>query len=652
LTGLLLDTELTAEQREYAETVRASSDALLTIINDILDFSKIEAGKLELEHQPFDLRECLESALDLVATRATEKGVDLAYLVDDQVPAGVYGDVTRLRQVLVNLLSNAVKFTEQGEVVIAVEARRTEKAEDGRTHEQDGHESAFYELHFAVRDTGIGISEEGKARLFRSFSQVDTSTTRRYGGTGLGLAISKRLAELMGGTMWVDSQPGAGSTFHFTLLAQPAPARWRPYLETSQPYLAGKRLLIVDDNETNRSILTLQTQSWGMLPYAYPSGKEALAQVQAGVLFDVAILDIQMPDMDGLMLAEQIRRSRNAQVLPLVMLTSLGRREIETRGVEFAAFLNKPIKPSQLYNALLSIFAEQARPAPALKPTEAKGVQFDALLGQRLPLRILLAEDNTVNQKLALRLLERMGYRADVVANGLEVLEALQRQRYDMILMDVQMQEMDGLEASRTIHEGWPAEEHPRIVAMTANAMQGDREECLAAGMDDYLTKPIQIKALQEAVERVGLWARVHRRLTSPLSPVKTAPLTLEAEEQAELDPALDPTVLVELRQFQGEGELDIVQELAEAFQFETPPLLETLRQAVTEGQPEQLRRAAHNLKGSSNNLGALTMAALSTELETLGKNGTVAGAAELVTRLEQEYQHVCRALATEIARA
>jgi PAS domain S-box-containing protein len=652
MSGLLLDTSLSTEQREYAETVRASSDALLTIVNDILDFSKIEAGKLELERQPFDLRECVESALDLVATGATEKGVDLAYLLDDQVPAAIYGDVTRLRQILVNLLSNAVKFTEKGEVVIAVEARRTEKMEDGRTHRQDDHESTFYEVHFAVRDTGIGISEEGQARLFRSFSQVDASTTRRYGGTGLGLAISKRLAELMGGTMWVDSQLGVGSTFHFTLLAETAPARWRPYLESSQPHLAGKRLLIVDDNETNRSILTLQAQAWGMLPYAYATGQEALAQVQAGVPFDVAILDMQMPDMDGLILAEQIRRSRNAQVLPLVMLTSLGRREIDTQAVEFAALLHKPIKPSQLYNVLVSIFAEAEQARPVLKPTGAAGGQFDAGLSQRLPLRILLAEDNTVNQKLALRLLERMGYRADVVANGLEVLEALQRQRYDVILMDVQMPDMDGLEASRAIHEGGPAEQRPRIIAMTANAMQGDREECLAAGMDDYLTKPIQIKALQEALERVGLWARVHRRPTLPLSPVQAAPLTLEAEEQTELDPALDPTVLVELRQFQGEGELDIMQELAEAFQFETPPLLETLRQAVAEGQPEQLRRAAHNLKGSSNNLGARTMAALSAELETLGKNGTVAGAAELVTRLEQEYQHVCRALATEIARA
>jgi CheY-like chemotaxis protein len=348
------------------------------------------------------------------------------------------------------------------------------------------------------------------------------------------------------------------------------------------------------------------------------------------------------------MLTEQLRHSRNSQALPLVMITSLGRRDIDTQGVEFAALLHKPLKPSQLYNALVSIFAEQEQARAVLKPIGATGGQFDAGLSQRLPLRILLAEDNTVNQKVALRLLERMGYRADVVANGLEVLEALQRQRYDVILMDVQMSDMDGLEASRAIHEGWEAWQRPRIIAMTANAMQGDREECLAAGMDDYLTKPIQIKALQEALERVGLLARIHRRPTSPLSPVQTAPLTLESEKQAEPGPALDLAVLAELRQFQGEGEPDIVQELAEAFQFETPPLLEVLHQAVAEGQPEQLKRAAHNLKGSSNNLGARTMAALSAELETIGKNGTVEGTAELVTRLEQEYQRVCQALASE----
>src|SRR2546429_824536 len=647
MTGLLLDTSLSAEQREYAEMVRSSSDALLTIINDILDFSKIEAGKLELERQPFDLRECVESALDLLTTRATEKGLDLAYLLDDQVPAAMYGDVTRLRQILVNLLSNAVKFTQEGEVVLSAEARRT--GEDGGAHTQEWNGGSVYKVHFAVRDTGIGISEEGMNRLFQSFSQVDASTTRRYGGTGLGLAISKRLAELMGGTMWVGSEPGVGSTFHFTILAQAALARTHPYQDPNQPHLAGKRILIVDDNATNRSIFTLQTQSWGMLPHACASGREALAQVQAGASFDVAVLELQMPEMDGLTLAEQIHRYLDGQMLPLVMLTSLGRREVDTRGIEFAAFLNKPIKPSQLYNTLISLCAEQEHIQPLLRRADTADLQFDAMLGERLPLRILLAEDNTVNQKLALLLLQRMGYRADIAANGLEVLEALQRQSYDMILMDVQMPEMDGLEAPRAIHESWPTEQQrPRIVAMTANAMQDDREEWLAAGMDDYLTKPIQVKALQAALERTGRWA-INRTL--PLEePVEVVPPTVAAQSQVVLGLALDPAVLSELRQFQGQGEPDIVQELAEAFQFETPLLLEALREAMARGQPDQLQSAAHNLKGSSNNLGAQTMAALSAELEAIGKTGTVEQAAELVTHLEQEYRRVCQALAAEIA--
>ena len=652
MTSLLLDTNLTPEQLDYAETVRSSSEALLTIINDILDFSKIEAGKLELEHQPFDLRECMETALDLVVARATEKGLDLAYLLDELVPPAIYGDVTRLRQILVNLLSNAVKFTEKGEIVLSVTARR--KDEEGKS---DGHTRSglpVYELCFSIRDTGIGISEEGKARLFQSFSQVDASTTRRYGGTGLGLTISKRLAELMGGTMWVESEPGVGSTFYFTILVQEASTPSRPYLDSSQPYLTGKRVLIVDDNATNRSILSLQTQSWGMLPYACASGQEALAQVEAGVSFDVAILDMQMPDMDGLMLAEQLHSLQSTQHLPLIMLTSLGRYDVDTHNIQFAAFLHKPLKPSQLYNALLPLFAGQKHVRSILSPAEAREKEFDAELGLRLPLRILLAEDNTVNQRLAVRLLARMGYRADLAGNGLEVLEALQRQSYDLIFMDVQMPEMDGLEATRVIHKDLAARQRPHIIAMTANAMQGDREECLAAGMDDYLTKPIQVKALHEALERAGLEAK-RRTASQPLleKPSREAmPVPHDGKRQAEASPALDPAVLAELRQFQAEGELDIVQELAEAFQFETPPLLEALHVAAREQQAEALRRAAHNLKGSSYNLGARTMATLSSELESLGKQGTVEGAAELVTQLEQEYQRVCQALASEGAEA
>ncbi len=655
MTSLLLDTNLTPEQHDYAETVRSSGEALLTIINDILDFSKIEAGKMELERQPFDLRECIETALDLVTTRATEKGLDLAYFLDEsgsyneQVPPAIYGDVTRLRQIFVNLLSNAVKFTEKGEIVLSVTVRR--KDEEGKLDEHRPGELPLSELCFAIKDTGIGISEEGKARLFQSFSQVDASTTRRYGGTGLGLTISKRLAELMGGTMWVESKPGVGSTFYFTILVQAAPATSRPYLDASQPHLSAKRILIVDDNATNRSILSLQAQSWGMLPYACASGLEALAQIEEGVPFDVAILDMQMPDMDGLMLAEQIRSVQSTHNLPLIMLTSMGRRDVlNTRNVEFAAFLHKPIKPSQLYNTLLPLFVGQKhlRSAPSL--IEAREKEFDAELGRRLPLRILLAEDNTVNQRLAVRLLARMGYRADVAGNGLEVLEALQRQSYDLILMDVQMPEMDGLETTRAIRKDLVARQRPHIVAMTANAMQGDREECLAAGMDDYLTKPIQVKALHEALERAGLQAKRHSGSLQPLEKAsqKALPVSHDGKQQAAALPALDPAVLAELRQFQGEGEPDIVQELAEAFQLETPSLLETLHTAVRGDQPESLKRAAHNLKGSSSNLGARTMVTLSSELESLGKEGTVEGAAELLTKLEQEYQRVCQALAAE----
>ena len=651
MTSLLLDTDLTPEQLDYVETVRSSSDALLTIINDILDFSKIEAGKLELERQPFDLRECIETAMDLVTPRATEKGLDLAYLWDDTVPAAIHGDVTRLRQILVNLLSNAVKFTEKGEVVLSVTVER----KDAKAYSQGGmqDELPVYTLRFSVRDTGIGISEEGKARLFQSFSQVDASTTRRYGGTGLGLTISKRLAELMGGTMWVDSKPGTGSTFSFTILVQEASTPAHPYLETTQPHLSGKRILIVDDNATNRSILSLQTQSWGMLPYAFASGQDALTQLKTGAPFDVAILDMQMPEMDGIMLAERIRDLEITRLLPLIMLTSLGRHDVDTRNLQFAAFLHKPIKPSQLYNALLPLFAEQKQLATA--STEVRDKEFDAELGRRLPMRVLLAEDNTVNQRLAVRLLARMGYRADVVANGLEVLEALQRQNYDVIFMDVQMPEMDGLKTTRIICKDMAAKERPYIVAMTANAMQGDREECLAAGMDDYLAKPIRVKALHEALERAGLEAR---RRSATLSAEKlpgkvpSAPLPgkqpTNGKQQVDALPALDPATLAELRQFQEAGEPDIVQELAEAFKLETPPLLEALRVAVREQQPEVLRQVAHNLKGSSSNLGARSMAAISSEIEALGKQKTVEGAAQLVTQLDQEYQRVCQALADE----
>ncbi len=487
MSGLLLDTKLDAEQRDFASTIRDSGDALLTIINDILDFSKIEAGRMEVEVQPFDLRECVETALDLVSARAAEKKLDIAYIFEGDVPAAISGDVTRLRQILLNLLSNAVKFTERGEVVLTVQPG---KADSGAPW-----------LEFAVRDTGIGLSDAGRAKLFQSFSQADSSTTRKYGGTGLGLAISKRLAELMGGTMWVESTgPGQGSTFRFTIRAPRAelPDAARRSFAGEQPALAGKRVLLVDDNATNRRILALQTTGWGMAPRETGSPVEALAWLKQGQRFDLAILDMHMPEMDGTELARQIEAIDPG--MPRVLFTSLGRREAQSEAAGlFTATLAKPLRQSTLFDALMTLLAHQQAP----KATAPAKRALDAGMAQRHPLRILLAEDNVVNQKLAIRLLSQMGYRADVAANGVEAIEANERQTYDVVLMDVQMPEMDGLEASREINRRWQRTERPRIVAMTANAMQGDREECLAAGMDDYITKPIRVDELIAALNQV-----------------------------------------------------------------------------------------------------------------------------------------------------
>ena len=491
MSGLLLDTSLTTDQREFVETVRTSSDALLTIINDILDFSKIESGHMELEEQPFEVCACVEESLDLVSARAAEKRLELAYDCDEAVPVAVEGDLARVRQILVNLLANAVKFTERGEVVVSITTR---PLDDGR-----------HELRFAVRDTGIGIRPEDRDRLFRSFSQVDASTTRRYGGTGLGLAISKRLAELMGGTIGVaESVVGQGSTFHLTIVCPPA-VDFVPRVVHDASVLRGRRVLVVDDNATNRQLLDRQLRSCGMEARCVEGGAEALTLVRGGARFDVAVLDMMMPEMDGLTLARELRRTSDARHLPLVMLTSLGHSELRARVREesidddglLAAVLTKPLKPAQLLSALCAACAKAA-------PASASPAQvLETPLGERLPLRILLAEDNPVNQKVAVMILQRLGYRADVAANGLEVLAALGRQDYDVILMDVQMPEMDGLTAARHVCRE-RKDGRPLIVGLTANAMREDQEACFAAGMDDYLSKPIVIRSLVAALERAG----------------------------------------------------------------------------------------------------------------------------------------------------
>ncbi len=484
MTSLLLDSKLSGEQRDYVETIRASGDSLLTVINDILDFSKIESGHLELEHMEFGVRECIEGALDLLAPRCAEKGIDLLYEIADGVPGTARGDPTRLRQILVNLLGNAVKFTERGEIVLGV---RAEPLQDGRT-----------ELSFSVRDTGIGISREGMGRLFQSFTQVDASTTRRFGGTGLGLVISKRLAEIMGGHMWVESEVGKGSTFHFGAMIEPLGAKPRPWLSPNPAILEGKSVLIVDDNATNRRILVQLATGWEMKAKAVSSGDEALALLRERATFDVAILDMHMPAMDGSMLAREIRRMLPAPTMPLVLLSSLGTKDNVSEPGLFAAFLTKPAKPSHLVETLAGLFRNEPLPQrmlsshPFIPP--GSGEQAE---------RVLLAEDNVVNQKVALSMLAKLGYRADIAGNGAEAFAAVRRQRYDIVLMDVQMPEMDGLEAARKINMMWPErKDRPWIIALTANAMLGDREACLAAGMDDYLSKPIKTKELGVAFDR------------------------------------------------------------------------------------------------------------------------------------------------------
>ena len=625
MSGLLLGTELTAEQREFAEIVRSSGDALLTVINDVLDFSKIEAGRMDLEAQPFDLREGVEATLDLVSSRAAEKGLDLAYLISDDTPAAIVGDVTRLRQILLNLLSNAVKFTETGEVVLSVTARRLDAPEP------------VYELTFSVRDTGIGIPPDRIDRLFESFSQVDASTARKYGGTGLGLAISKRLTELMGGAMSVESRAGHGSEFRFTLRAASAEGAMPPRRELrgTQPTLDGKRVLAVDDNETNRRILGAYLDAWGMAVRMTGSPHEALAWIQAGEPFDVAILDMHMPEMDGVALARAIREHRTAMALPLLLFTSLGRREAGAESVGFSAHLTKPIKPSQVFDALVGALAGQ--PTRVDKRTPSR-FELEPGMADRHPLRILLAEDNVVNQKLALRLLEQMGYRADLAANGLEAVAAIERQPYDLVLMDVQMPEMDGFEASREITRRWPVERRPRIVAMTANAMQGDRELCLAAGMDDYMSKPIRVDELVTALERSA--AREPDRIRAG-GLVGSAAQT-RADAQRPSTEVLDQTTFERLRATMGANFLD---ELLSTFEEDTQELVGTMRRALGEKDVDSFRRAAHSLKSNAASFGAMALSTLAKDLEALARSGSLDGAAPRVERLADECEQVARAL-------
>ena len=535
-------------------------------------------------------------------------------LIDDQVPAGLVGDLGRLRQVLINLIGNAVKFTEEGEVVVSVTSELAPSEGE-----------PLHRVHFAVKDTGIGIPQDRRDRLFKSFSQVDASTTRKYGGTGPGLSISKRLVEMMGGTIWVESDnvPGQGATFHFTIVAPAADGPRYTRLRSVQPQLTGRRLLIVDDNETNRYILVQQARSWGLAARAASSGYEALEWIRRGDPFALAILDMQMPGMDGLTLAAEIRKHRPAEALPLLILSSAGRQLDDSRNGFIGAFLTKPVKSSQLFDALMGIFA--GKPTPVVRPRGSRA-GFDREMGKTFPLRILLAEDNSVNQQVALRMLERLSYHADVASDGREVLEALGRQPYDVVFMDVQMPEMDGIEATKQIRAGWDPESSPRIIAMTAHAMAGDRERLLAAGMDDYISKPVRLEALVEVLSR-------------------SEPLASSAGEGSDHGSLVDWKIVAELQASMGEGGADIIADLIAMYQEQAPYLLTQMQGAVDRGDGEQLSMSAHKLNGSSAALGAIAMRQRCGELEQMGVGGELSSAGEIIQAVQRVYRETVRAL-------
>ena len=601
MTTLLLDTPMSPDQRDFANTIRSSGEALLEIISDILDYSKADVGKLELEHRVFDLRRLIEESFDLVTPRALEKGLNLAYLIEDGTPEALVGDAARLRQILVNLLSNAVKFTHRGEVFVAIDSEPVD--------------STTQRLHFAVKDTGIGISAEHLPRLFQSFTQVDASTTRKYGGTGLGLAISRRLAELMGGDVSVESEHGRGSVFHANVLTAVAPAAEpAEFLRRDAPALVGKRILIVDDNLTNRRILTKLTQRWGMLPSTLPSALEALDRVRHGEAFDVALLDMSMLDIDGMDLATEIRRQRGADELPIIMLTSLGQRHAGTLA-DLMVWLPKPIKAGQLFSTLLAV-------------VDGQGIAVAAPEAPRPPvaphtkLRILVAEDHAVNQRVVLRLLKHLGYEADLAVDGRMAVNAVQRQPYDVVLMDIQMPELDGVQAAREIVRGRGPGGLPRIIAMTANAMPGDRETYLAAGMDGYLAKPIELEELGAFLVQAGTLVRNE-------SSARNAAIAGE--------PVLDPKRLEHLCSIQDDSQPSLVRELIDQFVAESAAHVDRLRQAQAAGDASALRSMAHRFLSSTQNIGATRMSALCAELERTAKLGDLAATPALLAALADE---------------
>ena len=612
MVALLQDTALTDEQRDYVEAARSSADTLLAILNDILDFAKIESGKLELENHPFELHQCLEEVLNLFLAKAVEKKLDLAYVIDPAVPNLLVSDITRLRQILANLVSNAVKFTASGEVVVEVKAMPRASSFSDLQKADDDARGSLVTLQFSVRDTGIGIPAEKHNRLFKSFQQVDASTTRRFGGTGLGLAISKRLTEMLGGTIWVQSEPRKGSTFHFTIQTLIA-ANTTPQWQLPQPPLTGLKILVVEDNATVARILGQYAQTWGAQITHAESTEQALNFFADQGPFDAAILDHQLPGTDAFALASGLRATSAGAAIPLLILTSVRVRPDDPRALRaaIAAQIQKPIRPVQFLDALctaLNVQIAHEKKAPALS-------SFDTNFARRLPLQLLLADDNPINQKVGASLLKKLGYEADLANHGLDVLRALDQKKYDLIFLDVQMPELDGLETARRIRERFSDEERPRLVAMTGNAMLGDREKCLAAGMDDYIAKPVRLADLQAALSKWG-----NRNA---------------AAARARTEEFLDPSILAELREMPPDQGVSMLHELIDLFIQIAPEEIAHIKTARAANDAAQVAFHAHTLKSASLSLGARQIIQLARDIEHAARNNRLDETDVFIVRLE-----------------
>ncbi|MCU0772404.1 MAG: response regulator [Verrucomicrobia bacterium] len=613
--GFLVGSSLTDEQREYVETIRHSSESILSIVNDILDFSRIESGKLELEDQPFDLRKCVEDALDTMALKAGEKKLDLSYLMEDGVMPRVRGDVVRLRQILVNLISNAVKFTTSGEVAVDIRP------------------AVDRQLHFVVRDTGIGIPREKQIRLFTPFSQADASTSRQYGGSGLGLSISRRLVERMGGRLWLESEEGRGAEFHFTLpLSEASDGVGTSFSRLHSP-LVDLRILVVDDNPRIQQVVSTMARRWGSIPQCAGSVSEALALLNAGPGFDVVLLDSTMGEADPAAAVTSLRLARASAGARFILLSPVGTRCSSNL---FAAHLTKPLKPAHVRDTVARLVtgSKPASSQPAAVPTTGR-------LADTYPLRVLLCDDNTVNQKVASRMLSQLGYAPALAGNGVEALKAFDAQHYDLVFMDVQMPEMDGLEATRQLRQRQESpSDHPHcqpapvIVAMTASAMPGDRDRCLKAGMDDYLSKPVRPDDLRKVVEKWGPNVAANPAPASPHNSMPPAGVSATTTTTNDQGAILDWERLMEL----ADSDRDMLKELVSLYLRETEEQMAQLGVAVASNSAREVKRLAHKCAGGSATIGVGRLVGILRELEHRGEEGRLDGTGPIYEQARHEF--------------